>query len=258
MTIDRAALSQRLHRRVDALFQLDARGRMLAINQWDAGAPPRFFMMRTPFGAICRWRADVPDGVAARLEALAAHEPALDLHVTMPTGAARAAAPPGDAAFALPAAYGQYLAALGEQGRVEKIWAGPAYMLLEPTALVRAGPARALILTEATMAVLRGRFDDWIADVPHRQPFVAVVRDDLAVAVCASVRISDAAHCAGVETHAAHRRQGYAAHAVSAWARAVTSRGAAPCYSTSWDNLGSQGVARSLAFSLVGVDFHLT
>jgi predicted GNAT family acetyltransferase len=78
------------------------------------------------------------------------------------------------------------------------------------------------------------------------------------VCICASVRISDAAHCAGVETQAGHRRRGHAVNAVAGWARAVQSLGAAPFYSTSWDNMASQGVARRLGLSLVGVDFHVT
>jgi hypothetical protein len=58
--------------------------------------------------------------------------------------------------------------------------------------------------------LLRGRFDAWLEDVPHRRPFIAVVHDAKAVSICASVRISPAAHCAGVETHPEHRRRGHA------------------------------------------------
>ena len=38
----------------------------------------------------------------------------------------------------------------------------------------------------------------------------------------------------------------------------VRRRGLLPLYSTSWDNVASQGVARRLQLPLVGVDFHLT
>jgi hypothetical protein len=61
-----------------------------------------------------------------------------------------------------------------------------------------------------------------------------------------------------VKTRADHRRRGHAVNAVAGWARAARSRGATPFYSTSWDNVASQGVARRLQLSLVGVDFSLT
>jgi hypothetical protein len=61
-----------------------------------------------------------------------------------------------------------------------------------------------------------------------------------------------------VETRADHRRRGHAVNAVAGWARAARSWGATPFYSTSWDNVASQGIARRLQLSLVGVDFHLT
>ena len=98
---------------------------------------------------------------------------------------------------------------------------------------------------------------DWLPDVEHRSPFLAAIENDQAVAVCASVRISAAAHEAGVETHPGHRRKGHAARVVAAWVAAVLATGAAPYYSTSWDNLASQAVARRLEFELVGVDYHV-
>jgi hypothetical protein len=106
--------------------------------------------------------------------------------------------------------------------------------------------------------LLRGGFDNWMSDVPHRRPFMAMIENDQAVSICASVRISEAVHCAGVETLADHRQRGHAVNAVAGWARAVRSLGATPFYSTSWDNVASQGVARRLRLSRVGVDFHLT
>jgi 3-polyprenyl-4-hydroxybenzoate decarboxylase len=61
-----------------------------------------------------------------------------------------------------------------------------------------------------------------------------------------------------LQTRADRRRRGHAVNAVAGWARAVRSLGATPFYSTSWDNVASQGVAHRLQLSLVGVDFHLT
>lgn len=122
-----------------------------------------------------------------------------------------------------------------------------------------AQPQGAIVdIDEGNADLLRGRFDDWLPDVAHRRPFVARIVDGRAAAICASVRISAAVHCAGVETHAEFRRRGYARDAVAGWARAVRARGAAPFYSTSWDNAASMHLAERLGFVRVGTDFHVS
>ena len=87
---------------------------------------------------------------------------------------------------------------------------------------------------------------------------MAMVEDGHAVAVCASVRISAAVHCAGVETRAEHRRRGHAVNAVAGWGRAVLALGATPFYSTSWENIASQRVAQRLGLTMVALDFSIT
>ncbi|HVG44817.1 MAG TPA: GNAT family N-acetyltransferase [Longimicrobium sp.] len=87
---------------------------------------------------------------------------------------------------------------------------------------------------------------------------MAVVEDGRAVAVCSSVRITDAAREAGVETAPGFRGRGHAARAVAAWAVAVRRMGAIPLYSTSWSNAASQGVARKLGLRMFGADLHIT
>jgi hypothetical protein len=223
-------------KRVAALYRHDERGRLTSINEWNGGAAPRFFLMRTVDGAICRFRADLPGDLAGRLEALCSREPA------------------GDLSGELPAHPAKYLELLSSHAPVERVWAGPAFMStrdLPPS-------APPIAISGHNAHLLRDGFDDWMPDVAHRHPFMAVIENDQALSICASVRISDAVHCAGVQTRADHRRRGHAVDAVAGWARAVRSLGAAPFYSTSWDNVASQGVAHRLQLSLVGVDFHLT
>jgi RimJ/RimL family protein N-acetyltransferase len=154
----------------------------------------------------------------------------------------------------LPAHCAQYLEILGRHAPVEKVWSGPAYVFTREFT-----PPRAPIAIDATNAdLLRGRFDDWMPDVRYRQPFMALIEEGRAMALCASVRISKAVHCAGVETHRDHRRRGHATAVVAGWAQAVRSLGATPFYSTSWENIASQRIAARLGFRLAAVDFSVT
>lgn len=226
-----------LTQRVETLYVTGERGRIVCTNEWDARPAPRFHVMLTAYGAIARCRGDVPDDLAHELEAICRHEPAC-------------APGPG-----LPAGRTELLEALGDHAGIEQVWCGPAY-LLPSNARLEAGTV--VPIDQGNAQLLEHGFADWLADAPHRQPFVAVVDDGRAAAICASVRISPAVHCAGVETHADHRRRGFALRAVAGWAEAVRALGATPFYSTSWDNIASQRVAGRLGFEMVGVDFHVT
>jgi RimJ/RimL family protein N-acetyltransferase len=223
-------------RRMEAMYRSDRRGRLTSINQWDGGAAPRIHLMRTTAGVICRFRSDLPDALVSRLEELCNREPA------------------GEPLGELPAHYDRYLDLLSSHAPVERVWAGPAYLFERDLPL----DADAVSIDERNAELLRGGLDAWLPDVPHRRPFIAIVQDGRAVSICASVRISDSVHEAGVETRPEYRRRGYGANAVVGWARAVRSIGAAPFYSTSFENLASRRVAGRLGLSPAGVDFSVT
>jgi hypothetical protein len=171
-------------KRVDALFRYDGYGRLTSINEWNGGAAPRFFLMRTVAGVICRFRADLPSDLVSRLDAYAAKEPV------------------GDLSGKLPAHYAKYRELLSSHARVDRVWAGPAYMStrdLPPS-------APPIAIGDDNAHLLRDGFEDWMPDVPHRRPFMAMVENDRAVSICASARISDAVHCAGVQTRGSTQR----------------------------------------------------
>jgi|SRR5262245_52962809 len=176
-----------LRARVAALYHCDHLGRLVSVNQWgwrpgaavlsDANTRQR----RVPISA------DLPDDLVALLDDLGRQEPT----------------PPG----MLPALYQRYLDVLSAQAPVDRVWAGPAYMCSEDLM-----PSASVVpISEDNAELLRSGFSHWLPDVPHRQPFMAVVEKDRAVSICASVRISPAAHCAGVETQNGYRQRGYAA-----------------------------------------------
>jgi hypothetical protein len=222
---------------VRALFTHDARARLVSVNEpWGEATPaPRLFLGRTRAGNLWRLRADLPRALAAELEALCADEPP----DAEPSGAPRHA----DA----------YVRLLGAHAPVRGVESGPAYRFEEYPE-----PSRALLsVTPANAEVLRGGFEKMEDELPFAQPFVAGLEEGRAVSVCRSVRATAAAHEAGVETLPGFRGMGYAPEVTAGWARLVRSTGAAPLYSTSWENTASQSVARKLRLVRYASDFHV-
>jgi RimJ/RimL family protein N-acetyltransferase len=99
----------------------------------------------------------------------------------------------------------------------------------------------------------------WLAEeLPFRLPCAAILHNGAAVSVCCSSRNGPDAAEAGLETVEAFRGRGFAPAVVASWGYAVRESGRTPLYSTSWDNLASQAVARKLGLALYGVDMSIT
>ncbi|HVF42386.1 MAG TPA: GNAT family N-acetyltransferase [Pyrinomonadaceae bacterium] len=221
-----------------ALFAHDERSRLLTVNEpGGAGAPAaRMFFGRARTCNLWRFRADLPEALVAELEALCADEPVgaeLD-------GAPRHAE--------------EYARLLEGHAPVREMEAGPAYYFAE-----YAEPSgRLLTVKESDAELLRGGFEDFVDELPAWRPFVALFEGGRAASVCRSVRITGAAHEAGVETLPEFRGRGYAKEVTALWARLVRSAGALPMYSTSWENAASRAVAGKLRLTLYAADFHIT
>ena len=222
---------------VRALFTSDARSRLMTVNEPGGGLPgPRLFLGRTRGGNLWRLRADLPDALAAELEALCGDEPVGEDLLSPPRHAAR------------------YVRLLEAHAPVRESEAGPAYRFAEYPE-----PARPPVaLTEKDAGLLRGGFEKLVEELTDWQPFVALLDGGRAVSVCRSVRITPQAHEAGAETLPDYRGKGYAADAVARWALRVLPLGAVPLYSTSWENAASQAVAAKLRLVQYGADFHIT
>ncbi len=234
MTFQELADSELMRIHAETLFELNRDGRITRINDLSGRTAPRFFLGRTTSGNVWRLRADLPSDVIAKIETLCRAEPV----GREPT----------------PAYEKEYLRLLEAHAPVTRVWSGPAYWF--PTASIR--PTDSTSINGANAELLRGGLEEWLADVPHLRPFMAIVEDGHAVSVCASVRITNAAHEAGVETVENHRRFGHAVNAVAAWASEVQRLDALALYSTSWDNRASQSVAARLKLAMIGADFHVT
>ncbi len=235
--VDRSPTDLELMRiHVETLFTHDARGRMVRVNEPGGKQAPRFFLGRTAQGHVWRVRGDVDDALAREMAAACAAEPPAG---HPPRASDRAA---------------EYAALLTRRAPVERTWAGPAYHF--PDAL--AEPRGTVPVTAQNADLLRPHLAPWLDHVARGRPMVAVLAEGRAVAVCCSVRVTDTAHEAGVETTPGFRGRGCAPRAVAAWALAIRRMGRVPLYSTSWGNTASRAVARKLGLIQFGADFHLT
>ena len=223
---------------VEVLFTQDENRCLQYINEpiGDTKIAPRFFFGNTNEGSICRFRHDLPDNVVTQLKEVAVTKP-------IPMNSLK-----------IPSIHGQFKEILQSHAPIERVWIGPAYrfpeQIVPPTNVVR--------LSRANTDLLKGNFAEMVSELSSSQPCLAVIEDSQAVAICRSVRSSSRAHEAGVDTLVSYRRRGYATSVVAAWALAVRALNRIPLYSTSWDNVASQYVARRLGLIQYGVDYHVT
>lgn len=150
--------------------------------------------------------------------------------------------------------YGAIEAAITEARAIASRWHGLAYAFSVRCSAV---PSEATEITDGR-EVLVGQFAQFQADLKAIRPFFGVLRDGRVVSACYSARLTDHAAEAGVDTAPAHRGQGLAAAVVNAWRTAIEDSGRTALYSTSYDNLSSQAVARRLGLSQYAETFSLT
>ena len=200
------------------LFVLDDGGRIAATREPGPNPPPNFCLVRNATTCVWAVRADVPDDIAAEVDALARDEmPGADLR-----------APPLHAE--------RYASLLG--GRVSS---GPAFSF--PDALPDPGE----VVFVDDLRPLEQHLRGWAAEeIPWRSPVVAVLEGGHAVSVCFCARRSEVAAEAGLETAEAFRGRGLGLRVTAAWALAIRASGRTPLYSTSWDNHASLAVAHKL------------
>ena len=222
----------------NTLFTHDSNGRLLRINELDGDVAPRFFLGRTIAGNLCRFRQDLPEAIVQQLTDLFEREPIPhDLHEP-------------------PLYLNAFKQVLESQAPIQHVEHGPAFRFPE---VIK--PLAGIVTTRMTRdnaAVLQSNFG-WLCSALHLMPPVyAVVQGGHAVTVCFSSRIPSLADEAGVNTHESHRGRGYAPAVVASWANAIRGLGRTPLYSTRWDNIASQAVARKLGLVMYGDDLSLT
>jgi RimJ/RimL family protein N-acetyltransferase len=228
---------QLLRIQLDALFTHDAHDRICYVNEPGGERAPRFFFGRSRKGNIWRCRDDLGEQTVQKLEELASNELVRDdLRVA-------------------PHNLDGFLAALRADGEIVSIESGPAYRF--PEELPSAKVTRITRSSSHLLRRLPWRMDKTAREFAAYEPLMAVIEAGAAVSLCHSARNTDQAAEAGVETLEAYRRRGYASNVVTGWAHAVRATGRIPLYSTSWDNLASQAVARTLGLVQYGTDLSI-
>jgi RimJ/RimL family protein N-acetyltransferase len=220
---------------VETLYVSDDLGRLRfvrgsGIEESELEAAPRIWMGRTGLGNLWRFGADLPADVMLELDSLCRTEPVVTEFESEPTKrtAIRTA----------------IRTVLEQHAPISAQWRGPAYQIPESVD----APANGVIVTEANADVLE-RYFAWKLTSKNSfksSALAATVVEGDAVAICCCARLTARAAEAGVETVAAARGRGYAVVAVSAWAAAIRMSGLEPLYSTSWENVASQCVARKV------------
>jgi hypothetical protein len=218
--------------RADTLFRYDARGRMLCSNEPDSRPAPRVFLGRTSSGHVTRFGEAVPDTLASLLEERIERQP------------------PVDALKVSPAVLDAVREVLRRHSPVIRETGGPAYRFPPSSA----APGATVQLTEANLELARDTYPWLYKELRDCWPCFAVVRDGAAVSVCFSSRIGATANEAGVDTLPGFRGRGYAAAVTAAWGASLSAAGRTPIYSTAWENLPSQAVARRVGLILFGAD----
>ena len=214
---------------LETLFVLNKDGRIVSTREPNPSPGARFSLIRGV--AQCAWaiHADVPEAQAAALSTLAREEPPAADFRTNPVHA------------------DEYVSIIG--GDVD---AGPAFLFPE----VIPDSAGTALVTD--LSQLEKHFHGWTADeLPERSPILGVFENDHAVSVCFCARKSAVAAEAGLETAPMFRGRGLGPRVTAAWARAIHGSGRLPIYSTSWSNVSSLAVARTLGLQACASDWSL-
>jgi hypothetical protein len=221
-----------------ALFTHGRDGRILLVNEPDKPLTPapRFFLARTHEGSIWRFRADLSDDICEQLAFLCASEPSLRPD-----------------SYDSPRHAEEFKQLLEIPSTPIESFSGLAYQFIDSGTTAE----NLVSVTEENAELLCGGFEEMIEELHAWQPFVALIKENRAVSLCRSVRITAAAHEAGVETLPEYRGRGYAKEVTPGWAQLVRQIGAIPLYSTSVDNEASQAVARKLGLKLYGATFSI-
>lgn len=209
---------------VNVLFRQNDAGLITVVNEPPFDIAPRLFLGVTKGGHIHKYRNGLDPQLVKELEAA--------------IGAA-----PGDN-------LAEIIELLSRDRKLTRVDFGPAYRF----AAVTNRFSEAVQITTANRELLRPHFPYTFEELDEKLPCFAIVQDGIAVSICCSARQTPAAAEASLATLEPFRGRGYGVQAATAWAAEVQRQGRIALYSTAWDNLSSQTVARKLQLIQYGTD----
>lgn len=206
------------------LYVLNEQKRIVRLNEQNAPEAPAVFLGHANDAVLPYYHEKLPASVVAEISRYAT----------------------------LPLDIAAVLNAVSAYKPVKGIWIGPAFACPQPAADM---VSTAVVIDSHNGHLLEPYFEGLISELDARLPAAAYIVEGRAVSVCCCARKSGQAAEASLETAPLYRGRGYAQEAVIAWCQEVQRQGLLPLYSTSWDNLGSQKVARKSGFTQFGSDF---
>ncbi|MFD1675227.1 GNAT family N-acetyltransferase [Alicyclobacillus fodiniaquatilis] len=201
-------------------FKQDEAGRLIT--------GPRIFIGTTRQGIVERYHQNLNEDIANELKHVVQKSPWLDT--------------PNKVNMV------EIIQVLNKERPVERVYAGPTYVFHD----VRGKHTEAVRITHENIELLKQYFSDWFEDVDVG-PVFAVVRDRVAVSLCCSSVQTFGAE-ASLKTAKDFRGKSYALDVTTAWAAEIQNQGRTALYSTAWNNLSSQAVARKLELKQYGVE----
>lgn len=227
-----------LPQHADVLFDVDAHGRLVRLNEPGDEPPPRLFLARGRRTQRIWFRTDVPAATAEACRRIARGLPRWD-------------GQPSSGAI-----YDGLRAVLAGDEPITEERCGPAYRFGEHVDLHV--DAEVTVIDEGSAHLLEPHFPYTRSVLAARGPVAGVIIDGRVVAACFSARRRPTAAEAGVATEEPYRGRGLAPLVVSAWRELVERAGGQPLYSTSWDNVASRAVAAKLRLIEYAETFSLT
>ena len=229
----KSAYTQRelLEMHIEALFTLDSESKLVSINEpWDKSRPaPRFYLGKTTDASIIyKYSAITKIKVIEKLEEIVLKEKSIENN---------------DVIIFL----NDYAAILESNDITNEIF----YYAEIPSNKV-IGDCN--IITEKNINSINLENFEWLMEeINCCQPCCTIVENDRIMSICRSVRKTEYAHEAGIETIEEKRRTGLAKRVLSNWIKAVEGLRLIPFYSTSLENTASRKLAQKIGLKKLGL-----